>query len=856
MKRLLAYLFIVLGLGLTFNAKANLSIYDSNNFNKDGVLCLIKRINSNGYSYFYVDESEIYKLRDNKYNWAKILSGTNVKYDLTTQEKKELKFCNFKIYKSKNYDSYFALKKQWELTGGFESPSYISNKVLSRLVDKNLYAEIIKDNNTQITKAEPSQTQKVAKNIKDLVFCLNTGYPSATDVFIKKQLESNQHNNTNDVCKNSLLSLVEIGFEKWKVKFPNSKTYIYNDGFGICVSPPYSCDNLKQVLHSGVNFYDDYTNKKTQIAKAEPSQTKKVVKKGNKSYRCIEGDCENSIGKEVDLAGNIYSGRFVNNRFFAGKKEITSGKFKGSIYVGKFIGYRNLVHGYSKTIQKLNTGQTSVHDEYLRNARRFNPKNIDVFKKEIDDFVKELYSIDINKSKYACLVRGSFVKENFVVKHVDILKTTSLDKCEYKIYPTDKIYNRFLTFEFIKENDLKKIISSTKKTQTAKAEPTVKPKKKVKVAKVEEPKQEEFKPKKTNQDNEAPVIEIAEAITVDSQAYTLKGKVKDKSQIYLTINGRQVDVKKGKFEFPGFVIDPSEGEVLKIVAIDRWQNKSEKTINIKVEFKQTADARSYEKPNPNNIRTKTDNDKIGIIIGIEKYQALSNLDAPYANRDANAFRAYATRALGIPNKNLKVLIDDEATRSGLLKSLKIWLPQMTRGKSKDIYIFFAGHGLASDDGKDLHILPQDGDPILLEDTALSRIEMFDLINKVSPKSVTMFFDTCYSGQTRSEQMLVAGLRPVRIVADEQDTPNNFTIFTASNYDQTSGSINEAEHGIFSYYLMKGLEGNADANKDKELTNGELIAYLKNNVSQEAFTQNRSQEPMLAGDPDKVLMSYR
>ena len=65
----------------------------------------------------------------------------------------------------------------------------------------------------------------------------------------------------------------------------------------------------------------------------------------------------------------------------------------------------------------------------------------------------------------------------------------------------------------------------------------------------------------------------------------------------------------------------------------------------------------------------------------------------------------------------------------------------------------------------------------------------------------MFFDTCYSGQTRDERMLVASLRPIRIVADEQDTPNNFTIFTASNYDQTSGSIEEAKHGMFSYYLM-------------------------------------------------------
>ena len=120
----------------------------------------------------------------------------------------------------------------------------------------------------------------------------------------------------------------------------------------------------------------------------------------------------------------------------------------------------------------------------------------------------------------------------------------------------------------------------------------------------------------------------------------------------------------------------------------------------------------------------------------------------------------------------------------------------------------------------------------------------------------MFFDTCYSGQTRDERMLVASLRPIRIVADEQETPDNFTIFTASNYDQTSGSIEEAEHGMFSYYLMKGLEGYADENKDKKITNGELIAYLKDNVSQEAFTQNREQDPMLAGDPDKILMSYR
>ncbi len=399
--------------------------------------------------------------------------------------------------------------------------------------------------------------------------------------------------------------------------------------------------------------------------------------------------------------------------------------------------------------------------------------------------------------------------------------------------------------------------STTVKTKIVKAEPNVKPKKKIKVAKVEEPKQEEFKPKKTNQDNEAPVIEIAETITVDSQTYTLKGKVKDKSKLYLEANGRPLKIsKRGNFELEGFVVDPDAGDQIKIVAIDQWKNKSEKTINIKVEFKEIAELRSYEKPNPSKIKVKQDKNKIAIIIGIEKYKTLKNIDAPYANRDANAFRAYANRALGIPNKNIKVLIDENATRGETLKALTLWLPQIARGKNKDIYVFFAGHGLASDDGKNLYILPQDGDAALLQYTALSRLEIFDLINRVEPNSVTMFFDTCYSGQTRDERMLVAGLRPIRLVAEEQEVQNNFTIFTASNYDQTSGSIEEAKHGIFSYYLMMGMQGKADSNQDKKITNGELIAYLKQNVSEEAFINNRQQEPMLTGDPDRVLISYR
>ena len=55
--------------------------------------------------------------------------------------------------------------------------------------------------------------------------------------------------------------------------------------------------------------------------------------------------------------------------------------------------------------------------------------------------------------------------------------------------------------------------------------------------------------------------------------------------------------------------------------------------------------------------------------------------------------------------------------------------------------------------------------------------------------------------------------------------------------------------------MKGLEGNADTNKDRNITNGELLVYMDKNVSQKASELGRKQNPTLSGDPDKVLMTY-
>ena len=434
----------------------------------------------------------------------------------------------------------------------------------------------------------------------------------------------------------------------------------------------------------------------------------------------------------------------------------------------------------------------------------------------------------------------------------DIFSLTSKDSRKY-IMSTLNIKNFNITKNELNQAYVAGLmkINERSNTDTVKKKPK---NKLVKIIKDPEPTLEKFVPKKSS-DKIPPKIIIAKSITVNNYSYTLKGKVKDtgSKNLYVEIDGMIQQANNGEFSFKRF--SPID-EIVSIVAIDQWGNRSKETmVNVIMDIKNTEVVKKIEKLDPFKIKAnKLNNNKVALIIGIENYAKSPN--ATYANLDAKYFYEYVKNTFGVKTENIKLMINQEANLVDSLGALNKWLPGKVKKNQTELIIYFAGHGLASNDGKELYLLPQDGDTDLLERTALSRTEIFQMIKKLSPKSVTMFLDTCYSGVSREEETLLASARPVRIVADEQDTPDNFTIFSASQLDQISSGFKEAKHGIFSYYLMKGLEGKADSNKDKKITNGELLAYMDQNVAQKASELGRLQNPSLAGDPDKILMSYR
>ena len=57
------------------------------------------------------------------------------------------------------------------------------------------------------------------------------------------------------------------------------------------------------------------------------------------------------------------------------------------------------------------------------------------------------------------------------------------------------------------------------------------------------------------------------------------------------------------------------------------------------------------------------------------------------------------------------------------------------------------------------------------------------------------------------------------------------------------------HGVFTYYLLKGLNREADYNRDQRVTLGELIPYLSEQVRR--ATRN-AQSPTVSGKFDPAL----
>lgn len=341
-------------------------------------------------------------------------------------------------------------------------------------------------------------------------------------------------------------------------------------------------------------------------------------------------------------------------------------------------------------------------------------------------------------------------------------------------------------------------------------------------------------------DKTPPVISVQSNNTSNVRGM-LRGQVVDQSGIAeFRIDGRSVRLSSsGAFEYSTYV--PPSGKEVVIEAVDYAGLAATQKVTMKRLAQEPRRERLASVDPLVGPKQQISLNRAALIIGLEDYEA--SPPAKFASKDAETFADFAREKLGVPAEKTMVLTNAEASERGILRSLKIWLPTIVKPGVTDLYVFYAGHGMPATDGSSAYIVPYDGDVTLLDDTTISRERFFQEISAWNPRSATFFFDSCFSGATRSEELLVAA-RPLGIKVQDDDLPDHFVVFNAGESDQTAGVIDEVRHGRFSYFLFKGLEGAADADRDSQISIEELYSYIREQVMR--FSAG-SQTPEIMGE---------
>jgi uncharacterized caspase-like protein len=149
------------------------------------------------------------------------------------------------------------------------------------------------------------------------------------------------------------------------------------------------------------------------------------------------------------------------------------------------------------------------------------------------------------------------------------------------------------------------------------------------------------------------------------------------------------------------------------------------------------------------------------------------------------------------------------------------LPQDT------VVLFLAGHGVY--EGSNYLFLPEDAEKQnghWLPSSTVNWSTLQSALQSSHGRRI-MFVDTCHAG----------GAYNARLVKDAADA--DIVVFSATDEVTLAQESEELKHGVFSYALAEGLNGEADIFKNGKISIFALATYVSNEV--ERIT-NYNQEP--------------
>ncbi|MEK7255298.1 MAG: caspase family protein, partial [Bacteroidota bacterium] len=234
-----------------------------------------------------------------------------------------------------------------------------------------------------------------------------------------------------------------------------------------------------------------------------------------------------------------------------------------------------------------------------------------------------------------------------------------------------------------------------------------------------------------------------------------------------------------------------------------------------------------------------------VVVGVAAYTHMPSLR--YTDDDAYQFFAFLKSPEGgaLPDNQVRVIVDEDATGSNILSTMR---SLFAKADENDVVLFyFSGHGIEGS------FIPVDFDGVK---NKVPHSEVRKILEASRAKHKIVLGDACHSGSLlgmRSENDLIAS-RDVETMLDRyykafENCNGGMALLMSSKGQEVSLEDSGLRSGVFSHYLVRGLKGEADANRDKIVSIMELSDFVKSKVS--SYTAG-SQTPVLTGRFDRSM----
>jgi hypothetical protein len=231
--------------------------------------------------------------------------------------------------------------------------------------------------------------------------------------------------------------------------------------------------------------------------------------------------------------------------------------------------------------------------------------------------------------------------------------------------------------------------------------------------------------------------------------------------------------------------------------------------------------------------------RYALIIGNENYSSFQRtlsyeVNVAFARDDASAFAEYAKNLLGVPERNITLLLD--ATSAEMQQGLaKMNLIAKNSGGKAEFFVFYAGHGLPDETTKEPYLMPVDVSGAFVH-LAMPLKEFYSVLTEYPTERTSVFIDACFSGGARNQGLVAA--RGVRVTPKETMVKGNMVVFTASAAEESALPYTSKNHGLFTYYLLKKLK-----ETNGKISYKELSQYLEEKMPLESvLINNKEQHP--------------